>query len=280
MSGWIYGILNLMRPNNGIMMGLAVITGIFIASRGDCPWLNCILGFSVGFLLTAGTMCINDYFDREIDALNAPSRPIPSGLVTASCALETGILLAVLGLIVSTLINLRAFLIALFSVGLMLYYNLAGKRTGFLGNLIVSLCVSLPFVFGGVVVGSLSGALIVFSLMAFLANTGREVTKGIADIEGDKIKDVRTLAVTCGSKKAARIAAAFYLAAVAVSPVPLISGWLSPLYGITVSAADLGFLYSSTRLFFGISPREALSIKSWVLLWMALGLASFLIGAL
>ncbi len=162
----------------------------------------------------------------------------------------------------------------------MLYYNLAGKRTGFLGNLIVSLCVSLPFVFGGVVVGSLSGALIVFSLMAFLANTGREVTKGIADIEGDKIKDVRTLAVTCGSKKAARIAAAFYLAAVAVSPVPLISGWLSPLYGITVSAADLGFLYSSTRLFFGISPREALSIKSWVLLWMALGLASFLIGAL
>lgn len=276
----IWGTIRLIRPVNSMMMGTAVMIGIFIASRTVSPWSSYILGFSVGFLLTAGTMCINDYFDRSIDAVNVPDRPIPSGQVTAGYALKLGIILAALGILISAAINPSSLLVAGISVSLMAYYNSMGKHTGFLGNLIVSVCVSLPFLFGGAVSGRISGSLILFSLMAFLANTGREVTKGIADVEGDKKDGVRTLPVLYGSSFAGRVAAIFYLAAVAVSPTPLIMGWLSPMYGFIVSVADLGFLYSSIRLLKGVSPSEARSIKSKSLIWMAVGLASFLVGAL
>jgi geranylgeranylglycerol-phosphate geranylgeranyltransferase len=160
----------------------------------------------------------------------------------------------------------------------MLSYNLVGKRSGFPGNLMVSSCVSLPFIFGGAIVGSITGSLIIFSLMAFLANTGREVTKGIADIKGDKSRNIKTLAVTHGLKKAGKIAAVFYLAAVAISPTPFILGWLSSFYLIIVSIADLGFLYSSTRLFIGVSPQQAHIVKTNVLYWMLIVLVSFLVG--
>ncbi|MEM3607778.1 MAG: geranylgeranylglycerol-phosphate geranylgeranyltransferase [Candidatus Bathyarchaeia archaeon] len=276
----IRGSLRLIRPVNSAMMGLAVAIGVFMASKGAAPWTSYILGFSVGFLLTAGTMCINDYYDRGIDAVNAPGRPIPSGQVTPGYSLGLGVLLAASGLAVSALINIPALMIAAASVALMAYYNVHGKRTGLPGNLIVSICVSLPFLFGGAVSNRISGVLTVFSLMAFLANTGREVAKGIADVEGDRGGGVKTLAVERGSRFAGRVAALFYLAAVALSPIPLAMGWLSPMYGLTVSVADLGFLHSSMRLFRGVSPRDAWSVKSQSLIWMALGLASFLIGGL
>ncbi len=129
-------------------------------------------------------------------------------------------------------------------------------------------------------VTSISVSLIIISLMAFLANTGREITKGIADIEGDRIKNVNTLAVMYGSEDAGRVAALLSLAAIAISPIPYILGWLSPLYLIIVSLADIGFLYSSIRLFKGISPKEALIEKSRILQWMLLVLVSFLAGNL
>ncbi len=276
----VYGIGRLFRIMNSIMMGLAVIIGIFIASKGESFLENYPLGFAVGFLLTAGTMGINDYFDREIDAVNAPDRPIPSGILKPIDALILGMSLVLLGVTVSIFLNLATFLIAIFSAILMIYYNIKGKYTGFLGNLIVSICVSLPFVFGGAVANSLSGVLLTFSLMAFLANTGREVTKGIADIEGDKKKNVKTLAIIYGPKFAAKITILFYFTAVIISTFPLLMGWLSLLYGILVSVTDIGLIYSSLRLFLHVSSTKARSVKSEVLLWMAIGLLSFLIGAI
>jgi geranylgeranylglycerol-phosphate geranylgeranyltransferase len=277
--GAVMGSVRLIRPVNSAMMGLAVMIGVFMASR-EASWISHILGFSVGFLLTAGTMCINDYYDREIDAVNVPDRPIPSGQVTPGYALRLGVILAALGVAASASINPPSLMIAAASAALMAYYNAHGKHTGLPGNLIVSLCVSLPFLFGGAVAGRISGVLIVFSLMAFLANTGREITKGIADVEGDRRSGVKTLAVRYGSRTAGKAAALFYLAAVAVSPIPLALKWLSPIYGLIVAGADAGFLHSSIRLLRGVSPRDARSVKSQSLIWMAIGLASFLIGGL
>ena len=274
----IKGSVRLIRPVNSAMMGLAVVIGVFMASRGAPLWGSYILGFSVGLLLTAGTMCINDYYDREIDVVNAPDRPIPSGQVPPRYALNLGVLLVASGVAVSALINPLSLMIAAASAALMAYYNAHGKRTGFLGNLIVGICVSLPFLFGGAAAGRISGVLIVFSLMAFLANTGREIAKGIADVEGDEKGGARTLAVKYGSRIAGRAAALFYLTAVALSPIPLALKWLSPVYGLIVSLSDIGFLYSSIRLIKGVSSMDARSVKSQSLIWMAIGLASFLIG--
>jgi hypothetical protein len=81
--GKLSGYLRLIRPVNCLMMGFAVTVGAALASPNVSSvfWPNLFYGFITGFMLTAASMTINDYYDREIDAINEPNRPIPSGLI-------------------------------------------------------------------------------------------------------------------------------------------------------------------------------------------------------
>src|SRR4030042_835887 len=100
-------------------------------------------------------------------------------------------------------------------------YVTVGKRTGLPGNFLVSACVATPFVYGGVAVLDWVPLNVwLFASMAFLSNTGREITKGIVDVKGDAAENVRTLAVRYGERNAAISAAAFYISAVALTPIP------------------------------------------------------------
>src|SRR5260370_19732337 len=102
---------------------------------------------------------------------------------------------------------------ALIGLVLMAYYNTRGKKTGLLGNAVVSLNVALPFFFGGLAVNSLRPLLFIFFLLAFLANTAREVAKGLADVSGDSSKRIMTVAVTQEPQSASQLAASFFRAA-------------------------------------------------------------------
>src|SRR5271157_2405888 len=64
------------------------------------------LGFSTGFTLAAASMVINDYYDRQIDAINEPNRPIPSGLIKPNYALWFASILTVVGFVTSYLTNI------------------------------------------------------------------------------------------------------------------------------------------------------------------------------
>src|ERR1035437_2812680 len=77
------GFIRLMRPVNSIIMGFAVFVGAVLAAPqlGGLNGLNILLGFLTGFTFCAAAMVINDYYDRKIDAINEPQRPIPSGKV-------------------------------------------------------------------------------------------------------------------------------------------------------------------------------------------------------
>lgn len=68
-----------MRPMNAIVAGLAAVIGYFIATSAIIPAI--VLLVVIVFLVTAGGNVINDYYDSEIDAINRPGRPIPSGEV-------------------------------------------------------------------------------------------------------------------------------------------------------------------------------------------------------
>ena len=211
------GYLRLMRPINCIMMGIAVIVGMVLANPdfSKFQFLNAVNGFLTGFMLTASSMAINDYYDREIDAVNEPNRPIPSGLIKPEDALVFAIILAVIGVIAASLINTLCLLTAVVSWIISVVYATSGKRTGLLGNFLVSTCVAIPFIYGSIaVVGTVKSNVLIFASMAFLSNTGREITKGIVDVQGDRMKNVKTLAVRYGEKTAAVTAVLFYLAAV------------------------------------------------------------------
>ena len=64
------------------MMGLAVLIGELITYFTLLPFEPSLFGFFTAFTLTGTSMIVNDYWDRDVDAINAPERPIPSGLVS------------------------------------------------------------------------------------------------------------------------------------------------------------------------------------------------------
>jgi len=277
------GYLRLMRPVNCLMMGFAVIVGASLANPRvlGTSWLNLICGFITGFMLTAASMAINDYYDREIDAVNEPNRPIPSGLIKPREALAFAFVLTAIGFATAYSTNIFSFVIAIIAWIVFVTYTVAGKRSGLPGNFLVSACVAIPFIYGSVaIVNEVKLNVLIFASMAFLSNTGREITKGIVDVKGDRMQNVKTLAVRYGEKNAAIAATVFYLLAVLLSPIPwllnLVSLWFIPLVAIT----DFGLVASSFMLLKDYSRGNARKIKNIVLLWFIIGLLAFVAGAI
>jgi geranylgeranylglycerol-phosphate geranylgeranyltransferase len=236
-----------------------------------------MVGFLVGFSLVAGSMATNDILDAEIDRINSPSRPIPSGRVSKTGAAAFAVITLAVGLSLAFALSAVNFLIAILAVSLMLYYNASGKKTGLPGNAAVSANLAIPFIFGGAV-GGVSSILYVFALIAFLAGMGREVIKGMADIVGDSKRGVRTLAVSKGLRIASRVGAVFFVVAVLLSAIPVMFKMVSWLYVPIVLACDLGFLFSTYSIIKDPSPENALRSKNQALVWMLLGLIAFIAG--
>ena len=273
-----------MRPPNCLMMGFAVIVGAVVALGrlpGEEWWLRLAYGFTTGFTLLAASNALNDYWDREIDAINEPSRPIPSGLVRPWEALLLSAVLTVVGLAFAWLTGLYCTLVALLAAAIADSYVTLGKKTGLPGNAMVSFCVAVPFLYGSILVSErLVPLVVVFATIAFLANLGREVNKGIVDIPGDAAKGVKTVAVRHGPKAAAILAAAFYLCAVALSVVPPLLSWVSWLYLPPIVITDAGFIWASLSILRDHSRGNARRVKNSVLLWMTTGMVAFLAGSI
>jgi geranylgeranylglycerol-phosphate geranylgeranyltransferase len=273
--------IEIMRPVNSVMLGAAIIIGAFITGGtqilGD--WVSLVYAFLTGFTMSGAAMAINDYYDREIDAINEPHRAIPSGRISPRSAVVFTGFLSVIGLASSYMVSLEALLIAVFAWIVMMTYSMWGKKTGFLGNLMVSASVALPFMYGGVMTGSLAASLS-FSGIAFLANTGREITKGIVDVDGDREAGVRTIAVTSGEKNAAIIASLFFLSAVLVSIYPIYSQLVSFWYIPFVAITDLGLIYSSYQVTRDPTRETSRQVKTRILYLMLVGLIGFAAGSL
>ncbi|MDH5807166.1 MAG: UbiA family prenyltransferase [Candidatus Methanomethylicaceae archaeon] len=277
----IHDYIILIRPINSIMMGLAVIVGE-ITTINNIPKINdLIFGFLVGFFLTAKSMVLNDIVDIEIDKINAPNRPLPSGRISIESAKNYAIILIILGIFFSYIISINALLLAISAFSISIIYNFKGKKTGFIGNLMVAYCVAIPFLFGGIVVSNtINEKILIFFILALLTTTGREIIKGIADVEGDKIKGIKTLALKYGERKAAIIAIIFYLIAVAITPIPIIKNIVGFWYILLIIIVDFGFIYSSIKIMKKQNKETALEVKKESLFWMLIALLAFLIDGI
>jgi len=260
------------------MIGFAVLIGETIALGNFPPIGKAVFGFLTASLLLAGTMVLNDIQDIHIDRVNNPERPLASGRVGIRSAYAFSIILSGLAIISSAFLGIVPLLTAFVALVLMVFYNTRGKKTGLLGNIVVSFNVALPFLFGGLAVNYLRPLLFIFFLLAFLANTAREVAKGIADVAGDSAKGVKTIAVTMGPRYAARMSGYLFVIAVLLSFTAPLFDKVSIFYYPAVAVADLGFMYSSYRLVRDQSVQTVRSVKTQVLLWMLLGLVGFLMG--
>ncbi len=271
--------LRLIRPLNCLIMGFAVVVGTSLVSSVDVS-VSFLLGFVTSFTLTGASMAINDYYDRDIDAINEPKRPIPSGRVNPKEALLLALVLSVIGLAAAYGTNLFCFIVALTAWVISFIYVARGKRTGFLGNFLVSTCVAIPFVYGGLVVEKLELPIVIFAAIVILSNTGREITKGIVDVRGDAHKHIRTVAVIRGERDAAFVSSIFFFSAVALSPFPWLLKLVSDLFLPLVLLTDIGLVASSFWLIHDHSRDNAKRVKNLVLVWFITGLLAFLVGRL
>jgi len=262
------------------MMGFAVIVGASLVSTINFN-INLLLGFITSFSLTAASMAINDYYDRDIDVINEPKRPIPSGIITIKEALIFSCILTTIGLGCAIVTSILSFFTGLIAWLVCMIYSTIGKRKGFYGNLLVSTCVTIPIIYGSIVIkNSIEVNSILFAALIFFANTGREVAKGIVDVKGDTQKKVKTVAVVHGEKKAAIVAVSFLFMAVALSPVPWTLGLVSPWFIPFVIITDVGLIKCSISLLKDSSRENARKVKNQMLIWFILGLVAFLAGNL
>ena len=165
------------------------------------------------------------------------------------------------------------------SLAITAIYLTVGKRTGLPGNFLVSICVAIPFLYGSIVAfGAVKLNVVLFASMAFLSNTGREITKGIVDVKGDSAEEVKTLAVRYGEKKAAIAATVFYVSAVALTPVTWLLGLVSVWFVPFVLVTDIGLVASSVLLLKDYSRENSRRIKNLVLLWFIFGLLAYIFG--
>ena len=268
--------IKIIRPINCVMIDFAIIIGAIISTGLSLPLIPTIFGLITGFSITAASMVLNDYVDLPVDRINAPTRPLPSGQISPRAALIYYFFLSIIGVASSYFINIYTFFVAFGYWILASLYDLKLKKTGFLGNLIVSASVGIPFVFGGLIVSiNVPTLALIFFSIAFLANTGREIIKGIVDVEGDKVKNYKTIAVRYGRSMASKIGALFIFSAVALSIIPYLWSLAGYVYLLVVGLSDAYFLYLAVKIIRTPTKEVAYRVKNKILIAMLIALLAF-----
>jgi geranylgeranylglycerol-phosphate geranylgeranyltransferase len=264
------------------MIGFAVIIGAFVSKPSVIILSNLLLGFVTGFTICAYSMIINDYYDIEVDKINRPSRPLPSGKMSSRSAISLSLILLVIGTFSALLINVMAVAISSLYAILSWIYNFRAKAYGVAGNTIVASSLAIPFIYGSVVVSSevFSSLLLFMASTSFLAGVGREIVKAMADTVGDSKRRVRSYAILHGMKSAAVVGAIFFLSAVAISLLPILSNQANQLYRVGVIIPDILFIFLAISIVKRPTAENALQVKSIALFGMLIGLVVFIAGAL
>jgi len=273
----IYGLIKLMRFELPFSAGVCVLMGqLFALGEFSSVFLTMASFFSV-FLISASILVLNDYFDVETDRINAPHRPIPSNLVSPSEALYFSILLLAIGIILSYLISNTVFVIAIVLLIVGFLYNRHFKRSGLLGNLMVSFSVGMTFIYGGVSVGlPFNKILLFFGIIAALIDLGEEISADSMDIKGDLLIESNSIAIRFGKNIALKISGFIFLLVILLSIIPFILNWFSLIYIIPIAIMDLSIAYSTWRLL-NSQNEEGRKYIRFIYLGSTIGLLVFLI---
>lgn len=217
--------------------GCGVISsGQSIADR----WPFAIAGVLLAGPLVCGTsQVVNDWYDRHVDAINEPDRPIPSGRAPGTSAFYFAIVWTVVSLAVAALLGVWVLIAA--AVGLVLAWAYSApparlKQNGWFGNAAVGLCYEgLPWFTAAAVMmaGLPSSEILWLALLYSIGAHGIMTLNDFKAIDGDRIMGIRSLPVQLGANSAARLACAV-MAVPQVAVVALLVHWQQPAAAGTV----------------------------------------------
>lgn len=210
--------LQLMKPITWIPLIWGVVCGA--ASSGQFSWtLEDVLKSAAcmllsGPLMVGYTQTLNDFYDRDIDAINEPYRPIPSGAISIPQVVTQIIALLLAGIALAYVLDLWAghdFLtitcIALGGAFLAYIYSappLKLKKNGWLGNYALGASyIALPWWTGHALFGELNWTIVILTLFYSLAGLGIAVVNDFKSVEGDRQLGLKSLPVMFGISTAA-----------------------------------------------------------------------------
>lgn len=270
------GFLSMIRPGNCVMAAAGALLGALIcADSGNISAYveEVVLSMLVVFLFTAAGNSMNDYFDREIDKVAHPERPLPRGILRPKTVLVFSVILFSLSMVIGGFVGIVSFVIVVASVAVMVSYETTLKSEGLAGNMAISWLTGALFLFGGAAVDNL-GLAWILGVLAFMATLGREIMKDVQDVEADA-KSRTTLPMRIGARNAGLASSAALLTAVTLSPVPYLLGSMSVFYLPVVAVADGVFIYASLIHF--ENPERGQKVTK---LAMLLALCAFLAGGI
>jgi 4-hydroxybenzoate polyprenyltransferase len=236
--------VELARPFTLLAPALGMVSGGIMGwgteSRGvgeAIPWLNITVGALLAMMLNAGSNAFNQIFDLEVDEVNKPDRPLPSGRLSPRGAGYFSAVMYVLALFLAWLVNYQCLAIVAAGAAFTMIYSvppIRTKRYWPLANFTIAVPRGVLLVAAGwstaADVRSLEPWYISLVFGGFLL--GAASTKDFADVDGDRRGGCRTLPVIYGARTAALIISPFLVLPFLLFPAGVRAGLLSGHPGV------------------------------------------------
>lgn len=244
---------DLVRMDLALGAGFFLVAGLVLAHGGPPPLDQALSGFFTLFFISGSANISNDYFDREVDRINLPSRPLPSGRISVWELWALFFAFTVAGLVAAAFLGLVVLTLVVVLWAVSLLYNLKLKEFGVFGNVIVASCIGMIFIVAMIIAGEINGVILTFAALAFFFDLGEEIASDALDMKGDQLRSMASLAKRWGRSRAMKMAGLMYLAFFLLTLLPFVAGWLSYDYLVLVLFMDL-FMISCCRTL--ITERE------------------------
>lgn len=245
----IRSLFKLIRFELPFSAGICVFLGQLLAAEQVPTVLPIFSGILSVFCISAGILVLNDIIDIETDKINAPHRPLPSGLVSPYEAFLLTASLFVSGLILSAITGIGTEFCAVILIIMGVAYNMKFKKAGIWGNLLVSLSVAMTFIYGGISIGQpLNKIVLLFAAISGLIDLGEEIAADANDAEGDKLIASQSIALRFGEKAALRVSGIIFLAVILLTLLPVLSSWFPLPYSIILMLMDCSILFCAIKI--------------------------------
>ena len=249
-------LLELLKPITWFPPMWAFLCGWVSAGPGTAPTAWALLA---GIALTGPLVCgasqvVNDWFDKDVDALNEPHRPIPSGRVPGNTALHFAVIWTVIAQ--AWALMLGTWVAAATCLGLLLAWAYSApplrlKLNGWWGNSAVGLSYEgLAWITGAAIVlgGKLPPSpILMIALLYSIGAHGIMTLNDFKSVHGDLRMGIRSLPAQLGREKAAKVACVFMLIP-QLCVVALLLHWQLVLCAAAVSSSVLAQLLAMRRL--------------------------------
>ncbi|HQT38965.1 MAG TPA: chlorophyll synthase ChlG [Acidocella sp.] len=223
-------------------------------------WPMIIAGLLLAGPMVCGTsQAVNDWFDRHVDAINEPNRPIPSGRMPGRWGLYIGIIWTGASLLLAATLGVWGFSAAIVALLLAWAYSappLRLKRNGWWGNAAVAICYEgVPWFTGAAI---MTGALpnppiLLIALLYSLGAHGIMTLNDFKSIEGDRQSGIKSLPAMLGAERAANLACVVMILPQIIVILAMLF-WHHPVTAVTVTLLTVVQLFLMVELL--DRPRE------------------------